>query len=472
MSDDLVKKWRALQEKVKRYEKLSKSTSSKRSTKQKTYEKEWKQAVADLARLEKKVMAEGRKLHRQRQLEAKKEIEKSKKIKNEVKKEVEKNEKKIEKRKKEVQKKGQKELMDIYCGAKKPGKGKRMGTEEECRTKGQIRLYGHHKIADKSGGNIDKQLVNQLLNASVKKRPAVRRKGGSLPANMIKKFIVASHEKDLKDVSHYKIDRQLSHEWVRVYYNDQKKHCVIVHRGSADAYDAFIDLQLLVQHKSNKRFKVSEQVQKKAEKKYKAKGYFITTLGSSLGAYLSEEYGQNSDEVITVSKPTTPGDLLTGRKKGKDQYDIRSTRDPIAVLQNLQKGEHDIVIPSKTWNPYTEHIGDLVSGRLLPEDRVIGKEMTGQLFGQGFAEMLSKMRLQQLKQLLKLLRGMKRGRARQYPITRKKKKELLDMILELSDDMRGGKKLTNKKKQLLQTSLNALMPQPMGVPVFHYLTNH
>ena len=190
-------------------------------------------------------------------------------------------------------------------------------------------------------------------------------------------------------------------------------------------------------------------------------------MGSSLGGYLAEEYGQNGDEVISVSKPTTPGDLLTGKKKGKDQYDIRSTRDPIAVLQNFQKGEHDIVIPSKSWNPYTEHIGDLVSGRLLPEDRVIGKEMTGQ----GLAEMLSRMRLQQLKQLLKLLRGMKRGRARQYPVTRKKKQELLNMILELSDDMRGSKKLTNKKKQLLQTSLDALMPHPMGVPVFHYLTN-
>ena len=255
--------------------------------------------------------------------------------------------------------------------------------------------------------------------SDVKTRPVVRRKGGSLPANMIKKFIVASHEKDLKDVGDYKIDRQLSHGWVHVYYNDQKKHCVIVHRGTC----------------------TTQRFLNKCKRKLRrnTKVILLQHWAVVLGAYLSEEYGQNSDEVITVSKPTTPGDLLTGRKKGKDQYDIRSTRDPIAVLQNLQKGEHDIVIPSKTWNPYTEHIGDLVSGQLLPEDQVIGNEMTGQ----GFAEMLSKMRLQQLKQLLKLLRGMKRGRARQYPITRKKKKELLDMILELSDDMWGGKKLTS-----------------------------
>ena len=106
-------------------------------------------------------------------------------------------------------------------------------------------------------------------------------------------------------------------------------------------------------------------------------------------------------------------------------------RDPIAVLQNFQKGKNDIVIPSKSWNPYKEHIRDLVSGRLLPENQLVGKEMTGQ----GFVEMLSRMRLNELKHLLKLLRGMKRGRARQYPITRKKKKELIEMILELGEYM-------------------------------------
>ena len=305
--DDLVQKWRLLQEKVKRYEKLSKNTTKKRFAKQKTYEKEWKQAVADLARLEKKIMSEGRKLHQKRLLEVK-QVEQAKR------------EPKID-------------LKNVYCGAQKPGKGKRVGTESECKKKGQIRMYGKKQIADMTGGNINKILVNEILDASIKKRPTKKRptkKGGSLPANMIQKLIVASHEKDFKDVGDYKIDRELSHEWVRVYYNDQKKHCVIVHRGSADTYDAWIDLQLLVQHKSNKRFKISEQVQKKAEKKYRAKGYFITTLGSSLGAYLSEEYGQNSDEVITVSKPTTPADLLMGKKKGKDQYDIRTTRDPIA----------------------------------------------------------------------------------------------------------------------------------------------
>lgn len=431
--DDLVKKWRLLQEKVKRYEKLSKSTT--RTAKQLNYQKEWVQAVDDLTKLEKKIMAQ-------------------------AKKEIQNNEKKIDKKKKEVQK----DLKHVYCGAQKPSKGKRVGTESECRQKEQIRRYGKKQIADMTGGNINKVLVNEILNNAVKKRSTMK-KGGNLPASLIKKFIVASHEEGLKNVGDYQIDRELSHEWVRVYHNDKKKHCVIVHRGSADKYDAWIDLQLLFQHKNNKRFKISQKVQKEAERKYK--GYFITTLGSSLGGYLAEEFGKSGNEVITVSKPTTPYDVLTGKKKGEDQYDIRTTKDPIAILQNFQKGPNDIVIKSKTWDPYANHFGDLVVGDILPEDKLIGKEMSGQ----GFSDFLSKMRLNQLKELLKLMRNMKRGRARQYPVTRKKKKELLDMIVLLSDDMRGGK-LTKKKKESLQKALPLLVPNNMAVPVINYLIGH
>ena len=172
--DDLVKKWRLLQEKVKRYDKLSKNTTTKRSTKQKTYEKEWKQAVTDLARLEKKIMSEGRKLHQKRLLEVK-QVEQAKR------------EPKID-------------LKKVYCDAQKPGKGKRVGTESECKKKGQIRMYGKKQTADMTGGNINKILVNEILDASIKKRPTKKRptkkrptkKGGSLPANMIQKLIVAT----------------------------------------------------------------------------------------------------------------------------------------------------------------------------------------------------------------------------------------------------------------------------------------
>ena len=146
LQDDLVKKWRLLQGKVKRYEKLLKNTTQ-RTVKQKTYEKEWKQAVADLAQLEKKMI--------QRKIEPKI------------------------------------DLKNVYCGSQKPGKGKRVGTESECKKKGQIRMYGKKQIADMTGGNINKILVNEILDASTKKRPIKKRptkKGGSLPANILQVF--------------------------------------------------------------------------------------------------------------------------------------------------------------------------------------------------------------------------------------------------------------------------------------------
>ena len=118
---------------------------------------------------------------------------------------------------------------------------------------------------------------------------------------MISKFIKASHDKDFHDVGDFHIDKELSHEWVKVYYNSNNNQAVVVHRGSADAADAWTDVKLFFQQKNNKRFKTSEKVQKAAEKKYRAQN--VTTIGSSLGAYLVEEFGQNSKEVITVSKP-------------------------------------------------------------------------------------------------------------------------------------------------------------------------
>ena len=302
---------------------------------------------------------------------------------------------------------------EVYCGMKqKAPKGRRFGDQTECKKQKQIRRYGKIVVSDKTGGkikkeDIEKMLIQSLIIPKVQKR----KKGGALPAGLIKKFVAASHDKDFSDVGDYKVDRSLSKVWVKVYYNKEKNHAVVVHRGSSDKADAWTDFKLMFNQKNNKRFKTSEQVQKKAEAKYGANN--VSTLGSSLGGYLAEEFGQNSKEVITVSKPATPLDVLKGKKKGKKQHDIRTTRDPIASAQNLQKGKHDIVIPSTTFNPLKEHFGDKVVGR-LPEEQMIGEAR--------------KMKVKQLKEMIKIMR---RGKARQYPLTRKKKSDLQQMVKEL-----------------------------------------
>ena len=51
--------------------------------------------------------------------------------------------------------------MNVYCGIKKPPKGKHYGNEEECRNKGQIRRYG---IFEAKG-------INALMEKSTVKPP-------------------------------------------------------------------------------------------------------------------------------------------------------------------------------------------------------------------------------------------------------------------------------------------------------------
>jgi len=309
----------------------------------------------------------------------------------------------------------------FYCGMKeKAPKGRKLGNEAECKKTKQIRRYGKIVVTNKSGGHINKELIEMMLMESLgrpkmQKRRAsgMGRKGGALSAKLLKEFISASHDEDFHDVGDYKIDRSLSKVWVKVYYNKEKNHAVVVHRGSSDVADAWTDFKLLFNQKNNKRFKTAKEVQQKAEDKYGASN--VTTIGSSLGGYLAKEMGQKSKEVITISKPTTPLDVITGKKKGPRQYDIKTTRDPIASLQTFQKGQHDIIIPSKTFNPFQEHFGDKVVER-LPEDLMIGQGR------------LKKMKVKQLKELIKIMRH---GKARQYPLTKKKKGDLQKMVREL-----------------------------------------
>ena len=365
--DELVKQWKDIQEKIQGYEKLSKQKKTN------TYARKLGKLVDELTDIEMEIKKENQKLERNIKTTVKKLEAKNKTVKSE--------------------KKTKEELKDIYCGAQKPRKNKKMGTEEQCRIKGQIRLYGHKKVSGKTGGK--------------------------LAAGIIAKFIKASHDKEYHDVGDFKIDRGLSHEWVKVYHNPKNNQAVVVHRGTADTADWWTDAKLLFQQKNNNRFKTSEKVQKAAEKKYGAEN--VTTIGSSLGGYLAEEFGQNSKEIITVSKPTTPLDVLKRKMKGEKQHDIRTTLDPIAILQNFQKGEKDIVIPSKTLNPFDNHMGDKVSGR-LPEDQMVGEGM------------LKKMKVKELRQLVKDLRRQKRGRARKYPVTKTKKCDLCKMIIELQNN--------------------------------------
>eukprot|EP01040_Poterioochromonas_malhamensis_P000306 gene306-323_t len=188
--------------------------------------------------------------------------------------------------------------------------------------------------------------------------------GKGLKASQLQKMIKNgySSKKD-KKIDGYELDPELSGNRVQVYHNPQTNHTVVNHRGTQGVQDWMTDFRLaLLNDKSSKRFKYSKQQQQLAEQKYKDAD--ITTIGHSLGAKVAEDANKNKHEQITLNGATTAFDI--GKKVPDNQVNIRTTLDPVSVLQNLQyKNGKEVIIPSKTLNPLTEHTSDVLS-RLNP----------------------------------------------------------------------------------------------------------
>jgi hypothetical protein len=119
-------------------------------------------------------------------------------------------------------------------------------------------------------------------------------------------------------------------------------------------------------YKLTPRYKEAEKVQRRAEKKYGASN--VTTIGHSQGGLQSELLGGRSKEIITLNKATLPFES----NKNKNQYDIRSDRDVVSGLNPFaKKSKKDVNIKAKTYNPLTEHSGDVLDR--LGKKRMIGK---------------------------------------------------------------------------------------------------
>lgn len=329
-----------------------------------------------------------------------------------------------------------------YCGTKsKVPKGTKKGTVVECAEKGQVRRFGVKKVSKGELERIQKsiekkqepklnrkkiiieltgargretKLVRSIAELEKKKKqgkeydkeelkkykkelPALRKRktelvalmkevekkgggivlrGGKIPAKMLKELF---EKDDFEDIGDYKMDKELSTEWVRVLHNPNSKHTIVVHRGSSDLYDAWIDMQLGLGYKNNKRFKESERIQKEAEKKYGTAN--MSVVGSSLGAVLAEDYGKNASEQITSGKPVVPIDLIVGKEPHKTQHDVRTKTDIISFLKPFQKHENDISVTSiNPIDPLKSHLGRHTMEAVMKEkgdDVEIGEEGVG-----------------------------------------------------------------------------------------------
>jgi hypothetical protein len=232
--------------------------------------------------------------------------------------------------------------------------------------------------------------------------------GGKLAVKDIKNLIDASYVKGNKNIDGFDIDNELSDNYVKVFKKkDDPSHAVVVHRGSADFTDWYLDSKI-ARGKSiedSSRYKHSLDIQKRAEQKYGANN--VSTVGHSLGSFLSSNVGKNSKEIINLNRPVVPTTKVHPETPA-NEYHIRSTRDVVSGTQNIRpKEEKEIVVKAETWNPLTEH-----STKIL--DRLDPNQMIGE--GQ---PCLKKLSVKELKAMLKSMP--KKGGVR---LTGMKKKEL------------------------------------------------
>ena len=193
--------------------------------------------------------------------------------------------------------------------------------------------------------------------------------GKGLPAGDIQKLLKNSYQiPPAETVGDFVLDKSLSGRRVQVYKNRNSPQAVVVHRGTQGAKDWATDLFYATggDTKQTNRFKHAADIQKKAESKYGAKN--ITTLGHSLGAKISSTVGQNSKEIINLNKAVSPLDAV--QKTSSKEINIRTSGDPVSALLPIKNNQRTITIPSKTYNPLTEHSTDTLNR--LPANQIIG----------------------------------------------------------------------------------------------------
>jgi hypothetical protein len=190
----------------------------------------------------------------------------------------------------------------------------------------------------------------------------VRVIGGKLSVKYLKDLLSASYDENPpEEIDDFKLDNKLSTKHVKVYHNNKNNQTVIAHRGTKEWYDWGNNLIYGIfgkaGYKLTPRFKESEKVHNEAVAKYGLKN--LTTIGHSQGGIPAEILGQEGKEIITLNKATRP----FGNVKGKKQYDISTTGDVVSKLNPFhRKGEKDISIKSKSYNPLKEHLLPVLEG--------------------------------------------------------------------------------------------------------------
>jgi hypothetical protein len=195
-------------------------------------------------------------------------------------------------------------------------------------------------------------------------------RGGKLQASTFKKLLKASYDEKIENVDGFKQDKSLSTKTSKVYYNPETGQAVVAHKGTSGISDWYNNAVFAFggedAYKKTDRYKEAEKVQREASKKYGN----ISTIGHSQGGLQAEMLGGDSNEIITLNKATRP----FSNKRKENQYDVRTSRDIISMLNPFQpKNNNEIIIKSDSYNPLKEH--DISSLERLEGDMMIGRSV-------------------------------------------------------------------------------------------------
>jgi hypothetical protein len=167
-----------------------------------------------------------------------------------------------------------------------------------------------------------------------------RKKGGAVSAKQLNDLLNASYIKNPQEnIDDFILDKSLSNDTAKVYYNPKNKQAVIAHRGTYGASDWLNNAAYFsgLYNKTN-RYKQGEATQKAVEDKYGAKN--VSTLGHSQGSVLARKLGKNSKEIINLNP------LYTGEEQGENEYNVNSSSDVVSSLLKPKETINKYLYPS------------------------------------------------------------------------------------------------------------------------------
>ena len=196
--------------------------------------------------------------------------------------------------------------------------------------------------------------------------------GGKLSAKEFELMLKESYKKpnERQNIGDYIIDTSLSTPENVVYYNPKTKEVKNVYAGTQGTVKDWGNnaLYAVGMHKYSNRYKRANDIEKKVEEKYGTDNLDI--LGHSQSGAFTQELGKNAKNVVVLNPATHP--LYT--PKSKNTTVVRATNDAVSSLNKLNPfnwgKKANIEIKSKTANPVTEHMMDVLQA--LPEDQILG----------------------------------------------------------------------------------------------------